>query len=58
MYIKMSNDRELMSKSPQAFSNAKPNILTKTGRISSYLQNIFIYILEYVIGYFQNQEVK
>lgn len=54
----MSNDRELMSKSPQAFSNAKPNILTKTGTISSYLQNMFIYILEYEIGHFQNQEVK
>lgn len=35
----MSNDRRLISKSPQAVSSTKANILTKMGTLSSYLQN-------------------
>jgi len=49
----MSNDRRLISKSPQVVSSTKANILTKMGTLSSYLQNKYKnnFFLEYVIGY-------
>lgn len=49
----MCNDKKLIPKFPLAVSSTKANILTKMGKLSSYLQNKYRnnFFLDYVIGY-------